>query len=80
MLPVLDDLARARTRLRRAMTARSHRNSEGRGHVAGTRINAQKIPNLPCVGWGLLLRREVLLRVETAWVNQITVGVSNLSC
>ena len=50
MLPVRDELAGARTRLRRALSARSHRNSVGRGQVAGTLFNAQKNPQ-PTVRW-----------------------------
>jgi len=44
VLPVLDELARARTRLSARFGRPQPRNSGGRGHVAGTRNCAQKNP------------------------------------
>ena len=46
--------------MRRAMTARSHRYSGGRGHVAGTHLRCQKLRKKPtgsgCLWVNLLVR------------------------
>ena len=59
MLPVIDELARAMTRLRRALTARSHRYSGGRGHVAGTQNKTRKNPQVRAILWVICLLGEV---------------------
>ena len=81
MLPVLDELAGARTRLRRALAARSHRYSGGRGHNAGTHLKCAKVTKKPtgCAGlWVICLGRKLLGR-KACWVNQNTLNSRNLT-
>lgn len=80
MLPVLDELARARTRRAARCGRPQPRYSGGRGHVAGTRNVGQqstKNPQLRGLVVVVLLRKG-LFEGKAIWILNIAVPVSHL--